>query len=165
MVVGGEDHNVRMIDSQTWSQAAVLRGHAASVSDMCFMGNHRLCSYSRDGSVIIWDLSSFQMVSRVQLTALSRFTDPESGFQFSISNAIVEVVSQREQLEGRLYRFPRNAFYSTIPRFTVEMAVGENAVEVRDWQRGGNVVFRSTSHGADAGELLTGRFGRCSRFC
>ncbi|XP_052772400.1 telomerase protein component 1-like [Mya arenaria] len=53
---GGLDCLVHLYDIHTGQEVKSFRGHADTITDICFIGSTKLCSVSKDATVSIWDV-------------------------------------------------------------------------------------------------------------
>lgn len=59
----GDDFKIRLWETTTWTEVAVLEGHEDYVSRLAVSGN-RLLSASKDQTVMVWDLETLAPLSR-----------------------------------------------------------------------------------------------------
>jgi len=52
---GGLDCLVHLYDINTGKELRSFRGHANTITDVCFIGNAKICSVSKDATVSVWD--------------------------------------------------------------------------------------------------------------
>lgn len=140
LAVGGNDQNVRIWNSATWELVAILRGHTAAIQDVSFgRKSSRLFSLAKGSEVevVVWDTRGLQLLCKLDGSTVS--TEGESEYRVTRVGAFVHIRDDNGAYRLRSFR-PR-AFYSTLPRYTVQ--VQGNTVLVYDWETGGNEIFRS----------------------
>lgn len=139
LAIGGEDGNIRLLDTSSGKLLAILKVHDGAVRDMAFAPGQNLL-LSLGGNVIVWDLG--RGVPRVRLGAVYY---QREDYQLRINGPFHTVSAPDGSFEVKLSAIKRSNFYSNVPRFTVEPQWDQTIV-VKDWASAGAEVFRSPPH-------------------
>lgn len=139
LAIGGEDCNVRLVDYVNGKFVRTFRGHGATVVDMTFIPDTRLL-LTVAKNVMIWDIEESRVVAANGLNATFEY----EGIFVEGGGAFINITATEAAFHTKLATFRRGAFYSNVPRFTVE--VSDNGIVIRDWSRSGESVFCAGAH-------------------
>jgi archaellum biogenesis ATPase FlaH len=141
LAVGGEDRNIRLLDCNSRQLIGILRGHSSKIMDLKFVpGRDLLLSVASE--IIIWDV---QQCRALYKWSISGDHLEYQDLSIESSQAFVRVRSSDMKVDIGLSRFPTQAFYSNVGRYTLRSCY-DRAVCVEDWAVNGKIIFKSPPH-------------------